>query len=45
MSVHSDDRPYACDQCDATFKFKLHLSRHISAVHKKEKLFLDQKRV
>ena len=28
MFVHSNERPYPCDQCDSAFKFKDKLDRH-----------------
>eukprot|EP01136_Pigoraptor_vietnamica_P034665 Opistho-1_new@98911 len=33
MRTHSDRRPYQCDSCDASFKLKHHLKRHILMVH------------
>ena len=34
----SDERKYECDECHFRFKQKQHLTRHISAVHLKEKI-------
>lgn len=31
--THSDDRPFICPQCDNGFKFKHHLTEHLSATH------------
>lgn len=33
QAVHSDDRPFPCDQCDAKFKYEKDLKRHRLQVH------------
>lgn len=32
-TIHSDTRPYKCDECDKSFKTKDKLTRHISYIH------------
>ncbi|XP_028170706.1 zinc finger protein 300-like [Ostrinia nubilalis] len=42
QTVHTKDRPHACDQCDKRFRSKLSLVQHKRQVHDKEKTHLCQ---
>ncbi|CAK1554309.1 unnamed protein product [Leptosia nina] len=35
LQLHSDDKPFACTKCNATFKTKKYVSKHLRRVHKK----------
>ncbi|CAL4118567.1 unnamed protein product [Meganyctiphanes norvegica] len=36
MVIHSDEKPFSCDQCDFTTKHKLSLRKHIENKHEKK---------
>lgn len=33
MKIHSDDRPFTCDFCDMSFKYKQSMLRHLQSKH------------
>lgn len=43
--VHSEDRPFHCDQCSNAFKLKTHLVRHNKKVHSMQSANKPVKRI
>ncbi|XP_044731663.1 zinc finger protein OZF-like [Chrysoperla carnea] len=39
LLIHTNERPYACDQCDKTYRIKENLTEHIKAAHLNERKF------
>lgn len=37
LKVHSDLRPFSCEECEQSFKYKGNLKNHVTIIHKQER--------